>query len=111
MFFPGLSKTVPNVPMDLRESVVMAIRVFEGNSGKNVELVGRQPASETGFEDIKYRTKKFKDAQEVERIRLEMITWIEENPERFQIGLEFLKTTFEPLIKMAQKAGLGPKVS
>lgn len=111
MFFPGLSKTVPNVPMDLRESVVMAIRVFEGNSGKNVELVGRQPASETGLEDIKYRTKKFKDAEEVERTRVEMLNWIKENPEQFHKGLEFLKTALEPVIKMAQKVGLGPKVS
>ncbi len=109
MFFPGLSKTIPNVPENIRDAVIMAVRIFEGKAGKKVELIGANP-SNNGFTDIKYRTKDFTDPEEVNRQTSEIQSWVDNNSEQLQKGLMFLQETLEPMIKLAQKMGIGPKV-
>jgi len=106
MFFPGKTKTIPNVPLNLRDAVIMAVRILEGNNGQNVELVGSQP-HDNGCVDIQYRTKKFTEPEEVDRQRQEIERWIQDHPEELKEGLMFLKNALEPLINIAQKLGLG----
>lgn len=104
MIVPGKHKVIPGVPDDMREAVIMAIRIMEGQSGKNVELAGAVPAGNNTF-DIKYRTKKFTQVEEVQQKQAEIESWIKENPERLKEALEFLKSLAGPLLKVAQKMG------
>ena len=106
MFFPGISKTIPNVPDNLREAVIMAVRIMEGQKGKKVELVGSRP--HTSGIDIKYRTKDFTDIKEVEQQTKEIQSWVDNNQDQLYKAFLFLKETLEPMVKLAQKMGMGP---